>query len=96
MYLIVSQYVVEPTEVDPHRKSHAEWVTKYISDGTFIAAGPRESKTGGVIVAKGIEQSALNAIVAEDSFVEHKLVKIEIISFDPVFASEQFAALKEL
>ncbi|MFM0643892.1 YciI family protein [Paraburkholderia bryophila] len=95
MYLIVSQYVVEPAKVDPHRKSHSEWVAKYIGDGTFIAAGPRESKTGGVIIAKGIDQTTLNTILAEDSFVVQKLVEIEIVGFDPVFAAEQFLALKE-
>ncbi|WDD91534.1 YciI family protein [Burkholderia sp. FERM BP-3421] len=96
MYLIISNYIVDPAKVDPHRKSHADWVAKHVADGTFIIAGPKDTKAGGVILARSIDKAALAAIIAEDSFVTEKLVENQIVAFDPVFATEQFSALKAL
>lgn len=94
MYLIISHYIVEPVKVDPHRKAHMEWVTKYIASGVFVTAGPRDTKNGGVIVAKGVDKIALTKILEEDSFVTEKFVENQIVGFDPFYVSDEFSTLK--
>ena len=56
MFLIISNYVVPSTEVDPHRTQHKEWVEQYTKSGDFIMAGPRRGKIGGVIVSRSMEK----------------------------------------
>jgi uncharacterized protein YciI len=96
MLLIISNYVVPITQVDPHRAQHSEWVQQYINNGDFIMAGPRRGKIGGVIVSRSMDKDKLMKILAEDSFVSENLVELQIVDFDAPFASEAFKKLQEM
>ena len=96
MFLIISNYVVPTTEVDPHREQHVSWVQQYIDSGDFIMAGPRRGKIGGVIVSKSMDKEKLMKILAEDSFVYENLVEMQIVDFDAPLTSEAFRALRDL
>jgi uncharacterized protein YciI len=93
MFLIISNYVVPTTDVDPHRAQHGEWVKQYINSGDFILAGPRRGKNGGVIVSRSMDKERLMKILAEDSFVNENLVEVQIVDFDAPFMVD---ALKEV
>lgn len=41
MYLLNVSYTTHPENVTPHVQAHADWVKKYIDNGTFIFAGPK-------------------------------------------------------
>lgn len=96
MFLIISNYVVSGTQVDPHRAQHSAWVEQYIKSGDFIMAGPRRGKNGGVIVSKSMDKNRLMQILAEDSFVLENLVEMQIVDFDAPFVSEEFRELLNL
>jgi uncharacterized protein YciI len=86
MFVIHSSYIVDVAKVDPHRKAHAEWVSKYIEDGVFLFAGPNSRKSGGAILTRTIGKEQLLEILSEDSYVKAELVDNQIIDFEPVFA----------
>ncbi len=92
MFLIISNYVVPTTQVDPHRAQHTKWVEQYIKSNDFIMAGPRRGKNGGVIVSRSIDKDGLMKILAEDSFVSENLVEMQIVDFDAPFTSDAFKA----
>lgn len=96
MFLINSSYITELANVEPHRKAHAEWVAKYIKEGTFLFAGPKRSKLGGIIVAKRIEKDRLMQILSEDSYVSADVVENQIVDFDAVFAQPELMQLSTL
>ncbi|PIQ44185.1 MAG: hypothetical protein COV52_03230 [Gammaproteobacteria bacterium CG11_big_fil_rev_8_21_14_0_20_46_22] len=96
MFLIISNYIVPGTQVDPHREQHLEWVKRYIDSGDFIMAGPRRGKMGGVIVSRSMNKDKLMKILSEDSFVFENLVENQIVDFDAPLTSEAFKALSEL
>ncbi|HLX53992.1 MAG TPA: YciI family protein [Aquella sp.] len=96
MFLIISNYVVPTTQVDPHRAQHTQWVEQYIKSNDFIMAGPRRGKNGGVILSKSIDKDKLMKILAEDSFVSENLVEMQIVDFDAPFTSETFKVLRDL
>ena len=56
-------------------------VQKYIADKTFIFAGPKKDKKGGVILVKSIDRNCLDQILAEDSFVKANVAEYKIIDF---------------
>lgn len=68
MFLIISNYVVPTTQVDPYRTQHVEWVNQYLNSGDFIIAGPRRGKNGGVILSRSMDRNRLMKILGEDSF----------------------------
>lgn len=96
MFLIISNYVVPTTQVDPHRAQHSEWVAQYIQSGDFIMAGPRRGKNGGVIVSRSMDKNRLMKILAEDSFVIENLVEMQIVDFDAPFTSDPFKKLQDM
>lgn len=96
MYLIISNYVVPTTEVEPHREQHVAWVQQYIDSGDFIMAGPRRGKIGGVILSKSMKIDKLMKILAEDSFVSENLVETQIVDFDAPLTAEAFKAFREM
>lgn len=96
MYLIISNYVVPTTQVDPHRAQHVAWVQEYIDSGDFIIAGPRRGKIGGVIVSRSMDKDKLMKILAEDSFVSENLVELQIVDFDAPLTSETFKKLQDM
>jgi uncharacterized protein YciI len=96
MFLIISNYVVPTTQVDPHRAQHSEWVAQYSKSGDFIMAGPRRGKNGGVIVSRSMDKDKLMKILAEDSFVTENLIEMQIIDFDAPFTSEEFKKLQDM
>lgn len=93
MFLIISNYIVPTSQVDPHRAEHSEWVQKYIKSGDFILAGPRREKNGGVILSRSMDNDKLMNILAEDSFVIENLVEMQILDFDAPFVAD---AVKKL
>jgi uncharacterized protein YciI len=94
MFLIISNYIVPTTQVDPHRDQHVAWVQQYIDSGDFIMAGPRRGKIGGVIVSKSMDKMTLMDILNEDSFVYENLVELQIVDFDAPMTPELFKALR--
>lgn len=96
MYLIISNYVVPTTEVDPHRAQHSEWVTQYCKSGDFIMAGPRRGKNGGVIVSRSMDKNRLMKILSEDSFVSENLVEMQILDFDAPLTADGFKELQNM
>ncbi|WP_266158696.1 YciI family protein [Dyella silvatica] len=96
MFLINSSYITELSQVEPHRKAHGEWVAKYIEEGTFLFAGPKRSKQGGIIVAKRIEKARLLQILSEDSYVSADVVENQIVDFDAVFTRPELVLLASL
>lgn len=96
MYLIISNYVVPTTQVDPHREQHVSWIQQYIESGDFIMAGPRRGKIGGVIVSRTMTIDKLMKILAEDSFVSENLVETQIVDFDAPLTTEAFKACRDL
>jgi len=96
MFLIISNYVVPTTQVDPHRAQHTQWVEQYIKSNDFIMAGPRRGKNGGVILSGSMDRDRLMKILAEDSFVSESLVEMQIVDFDAPFTSDAFKALRDM
>lgn len=68
MYIVDLTYHRPIAEVDGHLEGHITWLKKYFQDGTFIASGRKNPRTGGVILVKGIDRAQLDAIVAQDPF----------------------------
>lgn len=90
MYVILLKYIRPLEEVDTLLAAHIEFLDTQYRKGTFIASGARIPRTGGVILAAGLDLATLNDILEQDPFSLAKVAEYEIIEFSPSKMAEGF------
>jgi uncharacterized protein YciI len=83
VFVITLRYLAELDQIDAALKDHMEWVDRQYDDGVFVASGPQVPRTGGVILAAGLERSELEARLALDPFRQRDLAEHTVIEFTP-------------
>jgi len=78
MFILSLTYIAPLSEVDAHIGPHMAWVAGGYDNGTFLASGRKEPRTGGVILARG-DRAQIEALVATDPFVTAGVAAYEII-----------------
>ena len=89
MFVVDTFYIVDPALAGPHKAAHKAYVEKYIGEGTFLYAGPKQDNSGGIILMNGRDIEHVSAIIAEDSFISEGIVGMKISEFDPLFSSHK-------
>ena len=94
MYVIVLHYKAPIDVIDRYRPVHLDWLQKYYDAGHFIASGRQNPLVGGVILSHAMPRAQLDAILAEDPFIENDLADTIIIEFLPHMTAPGFESLK--
>ena len=84
LHVLILRYTVSAAEAEPHLPDHAEFLQRHHADGTFVFSGqtvPRE--IGGVILATGLDRSAVDLVAAADPLVVAGVGSYEIITVTP-------------
>lgn len=93
MYVVDLTYVVPLEEIDALIPAHIAWLDQQYAAGHFLASGRKVPRTGGVILAAGMERAALDAILATDPFQEHRVARVTVTEFQ---ATKSAAGLEGL
>ena len=93
MYIINLSYHRPIEEVEALTEPHITWLKRYFAAGVFIAAGRKDPRSGGVIMAKDIDRSRLDTILAEDPFVA--VANYEVTKVVVTLTSDELKALAE-
>ena len=96
MFLLNVSYIKAPSQIEPHIKAHGEWVTRYLTEGIFLFAGPKKSRLGGAIAVKNIEKKKLMTIRSEYSYVPSDVAECQIVDFDCKIAQSALASLMQI
>ena len=91
MYIVSLTYNRPMEEVDAALDAHIAWLNTWFDDGTFIAAGRKDPRTGGVILVKDIDRARLDAILAEDAF--QTVADYEVTKVNMTRGAADFSAL---
>ncbi|GAA2590149.1 YciI family protein [Dactylosporangium fulvum] len=83
MFVITLSYLVEIDRIDEAVDAHREWLDGQYEDGVFLASGAQVPRTGGVILAAGLERLELEARLALDPFKQKGLAEYTIVEFVP-------------
>jgi len=81
MFVIELLYTAGLAEIDKHMAAHVRFLKKYYAAGNFLVSGRKIPRDGGVIIASAKDREEIEAIVAEDPFVERGLTQFRIIEF---------------
>lgn len=81
MFVVELTYVKPLSEVDRHLEAHRAFLAAQYANGTFIASGPKEPRTGGVILAQAASHEALMAALSLDAFRVYDIAEYAITRF---------------
>jgi uncharacterized protein YciI len=90
LFAITLTYIRPVEEVHAHLNAHRDWLAEYASKGQILVAGPLQSGDGGLVLAHCEDRSALDAVLAEDPFCIHRLVKCEVHATAPALRAGDF------
>ena len=84
MFVIMVNYVKPLTEIDNHLEAHRRFLDEGYAAGVFLASGPRNPRTGGVILAQAASVDELKAFMNKDPFNASGVATYEYIEFTPL------------
>jgi uncharacterized protein YciI len=93
MFVIVLSYKTTLEEVDKYLPGHMLYLKKNQQNGHFICSGPRNPRTGGVILCRAENEETVRNIVREDPFITNGVADYELINFRSVECAEGFETL---
>ncbi len=82
MFVVTITNVADLNQVDHAADKHRAWLDSHFADGVFVAAGRRVPRSGGVIIASGVDRHELDAIVSEDPFSLAGLARYNVVEFE--------------
>jgi uncharacterized protein YciI len=83
-FVVFVKYKVPMSEIEKHLKEHREYLQIGYDKGLLLCSGPQNPKVGGVVIARGEEQSELINFFSNDPYNLNNLVSYEYIEFNPV------------
>ncbi|HEY8594031.1 MAG TPA: YciI family protein [Devosiaceae bacterium] len=81
MFIVSLHYVVGLDRIDAARDAHIAFLDKYYANGTFIASGRKEPRTGGIILARAESLPVLEKVLDEDPFRQQGLAEYQVTEF---------------
>src|SRR3954454_3608700 len=95
MVLLLLKYVKPIDEVERLLPAHRAFLDRFYREGKLILSGPREPRTGGVILADVDSELEAMKIVVEDPFFTEKVADYELVRFTITRSDPRFAAFVE-
>ena len=93
MFILSLSYKKPIEEADRHMQAHMDWLKGAYADGTFLASGRKEPRTGGVILARGT-RPAIETLCASDPFSIHEIADYDITEVNFTTVADGFDMLK--
>ena len=81
MFIIDIKYIAPLEEVDRHIDAHVTYLKKYTENNTFIIAGRKVPRTGGILIANAGSKEEVEKIITEDPFYQYQVAEITITEF---------------
>lgn len=81
MYIIDLNYRVPISQIEEHITEHRMFLDEYYDQQVFISSGPKEPRSGGIILAAAESKEQLMDIIQQDPFYIHNLAEYNITEF---------------
>lgn len=92
LFIVTLTYRAAKAEIEAALPAHRVWLAQHITSGRFLAAGPLESRTGGLILVHGDDRTELDALLASDPFVNLGLVDVAVLASALALRHAEFPA----
>ncbi|MET3134645.1 uncharacterized protein YciI [Oxalobacteraceae bacterium GrIS 1.11] len=95
MFVISLSYQKPAADIDAALADHVVFLREQYAAGVFLMSGPMQPRTGGVIIAHGVERSALEALLRRDPFYEQGIATYAITQFVPTRTADALSAFRQ-
>ncbi|KAB7769783.1 YciI family protein [Xanthomonas maliensis] len=92
LFAVTLTYLRPAPQIQLQLDAHKQWLQRYIQAGTILVAGPLHAEVGGFILAHAPETMQVRAMLAQDPFVIHRLVEVDIQACEPAIRAVEFPA----
>ena len=93
MFIVLLQFSKNKHLAGDYMNEHKAWIQRGVSDGVFLLVGSLQPGLGGGILASNITEAELQARLAEDPFVIHRLVEATVLNLAPSITDPRLAFL---
>lgn len=84
MFIIQITYQAPISEVDKYLQAHREFLEYHYKQGLFLASGPMNPRTGGIIIALTKDRAHLESVLQQDPYRLAEIADYQWIEFTPV------------
>lgn len=95
LFIISLEYKVSLEQVTEHLDAHRTFLDECYEAQYFVASGPKEPRSGGIIIARASSQQELAELLSKDPFCIHGIADYQITLFHPSKASDEFRTVLE-
>ncbi len=93
MFVILLSYKKPIETVDQYLVEHRNFLDEGYQNNYLLASGPRNPRTGGVLISPLKDKTILDNFIKQDPFYIHEIANYEIIEFEPVKYHPQIKSL---
>lgn len=86
MFIVDIEYTASSEQIGAVVAEHRAWLDIYYQKGVFLFSGPRNPKTGGVVIAKANSKAELEQLMQQDPFAIHGVAKYQVSEFQAIKA----------
>lgn len=92
MYVVELSYTKPMSDVDVHLDAHRAFLDEHYARGVFLLSGPKEPRTGGIIVVDAQTEEEARSYIEQDPFFVHQVAEYHYIAFRPTKADPSLQA----
>lgn len=93
LFVIDISYTAPFDKVQQVMAPHMDFVRECYAAGSFLMSGPKEPRSGGIVIAQAPSLPLIEALVARDPFVTAGVVAVSITQFSASNMAEALRAL---
>lgn len=90
MILVSLHYIVPLNQIDAYLEPHRALLNDLAARGVIICSGPKNPRTGGIILMNVDSINAAQQILSADPFMQQNLVTYDYTEFTPVKCAPEF------
>jgi uncharacterized protein YciI len=91
MFIIMLNYKKPLDIVEQYLAAHRAYLDEGYKKDFFVASGPKNPRTGGIIISQLKDREQLEKILQHDPFYTNNIIDYEIIEFTPVKCHQHFS-----
>lgn len=91
MFIVMLTYKKPIEIVEKYLAEHRSFLETGYKNNYFVVSGPKNPRTGGIIISNLADEQQLKSILKQDPFSIHEVADYEFIEFTPVKYHVNFA-----
>ncbi|WP_428524792.1 YciI family protein [Roseibium sp.] len=88
LFVVDLTYIADLSKIDALLEPHRAFLKSGYDRGVFLASGPKEPRTGGVIIARANTRAELEKLIEQDPFKQEGVAEYRITEFNLVMKAD--------